>query len=66
MPTAYQDTKPLVKLPEVPETLSAQVEKQVERLQSKEDNSVDLLEARRRFCSLHKNDLSITIVMEVL
>ena len=40
--------KPLVELPEVPETLNAQVEKQIERLQSKEDNSVDLLQARRR------------------
>ena len=47
-PTASQDTQPLVKLPEVPETLNAQVEKQVERLQSKEDNSVDLLQARCR------------------
>ena len=43
-----QDREPmLVALPSVPETLESQVEVQVARLESKEDNSVDILQARR-------------------
>ena len=46
----HQDTQPLLALPAVPGTLASQVESQVARLESKDDNDTDLLQAR---CGKH-------------
>ena len=49
--TIPQDTQPLLALPSVPVTLASQVETQVARLESREDdNDMDLLQAR---CGRH-------------